>query len=161
MTPPELARISGIAKIPLSFNIASAPLVVGLLAPSAIMRHCNRFALFSVIWPERAAGTRIVHGNSRSASLVILSPQRAADADRLAGDHPGNCVPPLLAISVHHPRHHLIVGPDVRGRNIMIRPYEREYLCCITPCKALQLSPRHILGITPHTALGTPVRKAD
>ena len=74
VTPPALARMSGTTLTPRSCRIASAPGVVGALAPSTTMRARTLPALRSLIAPASAQGARISQSTSKSASRAIASP---------------------------------------------------------------------------------------
>src|SRR5437667_331435 len=101
MTPPAFARMSGITVTPRSRRIASASGVVGPFAPSATIVALMRSALSSRIWEPMAAG-------------------RAADDERLAGDDPRDGLALGHRVGIHHPRHRLLVGAKVRGRDVVV-----------------------------------------
>ena len=70
ITPPELARMSGIMKTSRSSKMASASSVVGPLAASVRMRQQRLPAFFSVICSESAAGISTVQSRVSNSSLV-------------------------------------------------------------------------------------------
>ena len=91
-----------------------------------------------------------------------LSPAaRAADVQRLAGDHAGHRVPLVHRVGVHHPGHGLLVGVHVGRGNILFRPDEVDDLRCVASGHALQLAPAHILWVADDPALGATEGDVD
>jgi len=103
VTPPALARMSGITVRPRLNSMSSAIGVVGPFAASAMIFAFTREAFAEVIWFSSAAGTRMSTGSSSSALFEIDCPGR--NVPRLwppslclwsaAGFSPfGSCTPP-------------------------------------------------------------------
>src|SRR3990167_9582877 len=74
VTPPELAKTSGITVTFFLKNISSAWGVVGPLAISKIILALTCPAFSEVSWFSKAAGTKISTGNSNISLLVIFAP---------------------------------------------------------------------------------------
>jgi hypothetical protein len=54
----------------------------------------------------------------------LSPPHGAADRHRFSGDTAGNGMALVLAVGVHHPSHHLLVGAHVRRGHIHLRADE-------------------------------------
>src|SRR3989449_951226 len=71
VTPPPLARMSGITRMPRLCKMSSASGVVGPFAPSATIFPLMRGAFSDVRMPSRAHGATMSTSSSMSASFVI------------------------------------------------------------------------------------------
>ncbi len=91
-----------------------------------------------------------------------LAPRdRSAQGWRLAGHHRRFGVAHLLAVGVHDPGHHLLVGAHVGRRNVLVRSDEVDDLGRVPPGDPLQLGARQGGGIDSNPALGPAERDAD
>ena len=66
-------------------------------------------------------------------------------------------MPPIDRIGVHHPRHDLLVGADVRGGDIGGWPDQRHDFAGIATRDAFEFFLGVVRGVEPHPALGAPV----
>ena len=106
--------------------------------------------------PQRAE--RRVH---HAAAGRAAAPLGAADGDRLAGDHAGDRVAGVDGVGVHHPGHGLLVGADVRRRDVLLRADDRQDLRDVAAGHPLQLVAGQRLGVDRDAALRPAVRHAD
>ena len=113
---------------------------------------------------RRGAGGREVDGVCRAVDEVSDAPprrlaptQRTANADRLAGDDAGRRAADVDRVGVHHPSHRLLVGAEVRGHHVGLRPDEGNHLLRVAACDALQFSRRKLRGVAGDPALGAAV----
>ncbi len=63
---------------------------------------------------------RLAHAEQHAAPGRFATSERAAQLERLAGDHRGLGAPLVHRVGVHEPRHHLFVGVDVRSRDVAL-----------------------------------------
>src|SRR6516164_6530191 len=61
----------------------------------------------------------------------------------------------MYGIGVHDPRHHLLVGIDVRGRNVFSWSDKINELRCVAARHPFQFPNRHFVRIADDAALGT------
>ena len=83
---------------------------------------------------ERAKGEE-----SDAVTGRLAPPQRAAGADRLAGDDLRHGDALIHRIGVHEPGHHLLVGAHVRRHDVRARPDERDHLLHVAATEVLEL----------------------
>jgi hypothetical protein len=67
----------------------------------------------------------------------------------------------LLAVRVHDPGHHLLVGAHVGSRNVLVGPDEVDDLGGVAAGDPLDLGARQLGGVDPHPSLGASERDAD
>jgi hypothetical protein len=67
------------------------------------------------------------------------APVRSSDHERLAGHHSRNAASLCHRIRVHHPRHGLLVGSEIRGGDVHVGSDERHDLGGVAPGHALTL----------------------
>src|SRR3972149_475586 len=109
--------------------------------------------------------SQMIHGlNSymyASPACRLLSPERTSYTNRFSCYNTRDWISPLVAVCIHHPRHDLLICPDIRGRYVMVRTDQGKYLGSIASRKALKFFSRHIFLIAPYTALGATVGQSD
>ena len=103
----------------------------------------------------------LVADHHHAAAGGLNAPARAADVDRLAGDHAGHRLAHVHGVGVHDPRHGLLVGVHVRRGNVLLRPDELDDLRGVAARHALQLALAHALGIADDAALGSAEGNID
>ncbi len=106
---------------------------------------------------ERVGGAVDKVGHPAAGSLV--TPQRAADGKGLAGHDTGNTVSHVDGIAVHHPRHYLRVGPQVRCHHVDLWANKRDHLLHVPARQALEFAPGHLCRVAGDTAFGPAVGK--
>jgi hypothetical protein len=101
-------------------------------------------------------------GGQEDAAAGRLDPaQRPAEFDRLAGDHAGDGTALVGGVGVHHPRHDLRVGVDVRRRDVLGGPDDDADLAGVAAGDLLEFVQGQLLGIDPDAALGAAIRNVD
>ena len=95
----------------------------------------------------------------RAARGRLLTTQRAADRQRLAGDDAEHGVPLVHRVGVEDPRHRRRVRADVRRRNVLLRPDLVDDLGGEAARHALELRARHRLRVADHSALRAAERQ--
>ena len=93
-----------------------------------------------------------------AAAGRFAPPQRAAHLDRLAGDHRGRGVADVHAVGVHHPRHDLVVGVDVRRGHVLVGTDGVDDLGDIAAGQRLELAARHAGRVADDAALAAAER---
>jgi len=96
----------------------------------------------------------VADGVQRAAGRRLLAPERPADRERLAGDHPEHGVTLVHRVRVEDPRHHRRVGADVGRRNVFLRPDLVDDLARVATRHALELRARQLLRVDDDAALG-------
>ena len=95
---------------------------------------------------------RFTRHDHDAAAGGFAPPERAAHLDRLAGHDGRRGVADVHRVGVHHPRHDLLVGVDVRRRHVLFRtdrvddfgdvaPRQRFDLALATSCVGSQITP--------------------
>ena len=87
-------------------------------------------------------------------------PERAADADRFAGDNTRNSVAGMDGIGVHHPGHGLFVGAHVRRHDIDLFADERDHFLGVTAGQPFQFGEGEFARVAGDAALGAAVGQA-
>ena len=103
----------------------------------------------------------LVADNHNSAAGGFAASARSADVDGLAGNARRHRLPHVHGVGIHHPRHDLFVGIDVRGRNIFFWSDEFNQFGSIAPRHALDFAHRHLVGIANYAALRPAERDVD
>ena len=101
---------------------------------------------------------------SWALALLISAPlpaQAAAQRDGLAGDYAGGGGAVVHGVRVHHPRHGLGVGVDVRGGNILVRADDDADLAGVAPCDALEFRARIVARVETDATLGAAKGQVD
>src|ERR1700727_1019017 len=98
---------------------------------------------------------RFIAYDADAPSRGLAPPARPADVQRLSCNYGGDSLAHVHGIGIHDPRHHLLVGVDVRRGNILLRADELDQLCRVAARHPLQLADRHFFRIADHTTLGT------
>ncbi len=99
--------------------------------------------------------------HEHAAAGRLAAAQRAAQRDRLAGDDAGRRAALVHRIGVHHPRHHLFVGVDVRRRDVLVRSDDDVDFAGIAARHAFELGARQLARVDADAALGAAVRHVD
>ena len=86
---------------------------------------------------------------------------RAADVERLAGDHAGDGLAHVHGVGVHDPGHGLLVGVHVGRGNVLLRSDEVDDLRGVAAGHALQFALAHCFGIADDAALGAAEGNVD
>ena len=97
--------------------------------------------------------TSLFDHHQASARRRILATFAAADRHRLAGHHAESRKSLGHRVGIHHPGHRLRIGIDVRRRNILLGPDQRQNFRRIAPRHPLELWLAHPLRIANHAAL--------
>ncbi len=100
----------------------------------------------------------LARGDHHAASGGLAPPERAAHLDRLAGDDRRRGMADVHRIGVHHPRHDLRVGVDVRRRDILLGTDRVDDLGDIAPGQRFDLALRHLGRIADDAALAAAER---
>src|SRR5437899_308160 len=101
---------------------------------------------------------RLVEGVDDAAARGFPPPSGAADDERLAGDDARDGLALSHRVGVHHPRHRLLIGAEVRRRDVVIGADHEHDLGGIASREVLPLGHRHCPRVAPHASLGAPVR---
>ncbi len=96
---------------------------------------------------------RLADGVDDAVAGGFGAPERAAAAQGLAGDDAGGVLPDELGVLVHHPAHHLRVGADVRGGDVLARADIAPHLLHPAAAQALLLGDGEGGGVNGHAAL--------
>ncbi len=108
-----------------------------------------------------ALGGRFATHHIHAAAGRFVPTQAAAEGNRLAGDDAGGGAADVHREGIHHPRHGLLIGVDVRRRDILVRPDDDADFAGVTARDALQFAFRERLRIEADAALGTAVWHID
>ena len=107
-----------------------------------------------------ALGSLGAHGEDASAGGLATT-ERSTEVHRLAGDHAGGGGAFVHGIGVHHPRHHLFVGVDVGGGNVLGGADDDPDLAGVAPGHALKFSAGELPRVHTDAALGAAVGHVD
>ena len=109
----------------------------------------------------RAGDAEPIHraeGEEGDAMPGRLAPsERAARADRFAGDDLGNGDALIHGIGVHEPGHRLLVGAHVGRHHVDAGPDERDHLLHVAARKVLELAERQRARIDRDAALAAAI----
>ncbi|MNY07366.1 hypothetical protein D3C86_1401660 [compost metagenome] len=108
---------------------------------------------------EVAGGFRADHEHAAAGSLVTA--QRPAQRDRLAGHHAGGRAARVHRVGIHHPGHDLGVGIHVRRRNILGRADDQVDFTGVAARQAFQFGRGERARIHADAALCTTVGHID
>ena len=89
----------------------------------------------------------------------IFPPQAAADGQRLPRDDTRDGIAHFLAVGIHHPGHHLRVGPDVGSGDVFLRADQVKDFSGITAGESLQLRAGQFFRRHADSSLGPAVGK--
>ncbi len=98
-----------------------------------------------------------VEGTARGR---LAAAERAADRERLARDDAEHGVALVHRVGVEDPGHHALVGADVGGRDVLLRPDLVDDLARVAARHPLELAAGELLGIDDHAALRAAERQA-
>ena len=91
-------------------------------------------------------GNRLANGVEDPLGGRLHAARRAAELDRLPGDHRGGELPPVHGVGVHDPAHDLGVRAHVGGGDVPVRPEEVDHLGEVAPGEPLQLPRESFAG---------------
>ena len=103
-------------------------------------------------------GERLVATHHYPAPGSFPSSARPAQLNRLSGYDRGCSLSNMHRVGVHHPRHGLFAGADVRCGNIALRPQPFRQFRGVPPRQSLYFSARQLARVTNHSALCAPKR---
>ncbi len=95
-----------------------------------------------------------VAADHHAATSGFASSAGAAEFDGLAGDDGSGGFADVHRISVHDPRHGLLVRADVRGGNVALRTKPVGKFGCVTASEAFQFASRKFARIANDAAFG-------
>ena len=98
---------------------------------------------------------RLVADDHQAAAGGLAAALRAAHLNRLAGDHGGGGAPHVHRVGVHDPGHDLLVGAQVRRRNVALGTEPLDQFGCVAPRDAFEFAAREFGGIADDAALGS------
>ena len=91
----------------------------------------------------------------------VVAAERAAEHDRLAGDHRRRGMADDVGVFVGHPPHHRGVGIDIGGGNVPVGTDEVVKRADVGAAQPFQFEVREPLGVHRHSALGAAERQVD
>ena len=98
------------------------------------------------------------HEEHQPTPCCLPSGDASAEGGWLSGHHRRDRVADVLRVGVHEPRHDLLVGPQVGGGDVCLRPDHVDDLHREPAGDPLQLGPGETHRVDPHPALGAPER---
>ncbi len=117
----------------------------------ALNRHAQTFG-------RQAQPLGQVTGQVKAAARRrVLTPDRTAQRNRLAGDHSGRRLPLDGGVLIGHPAHDHGVGVDIGRRDIAIRPDDARESLDIGARQPLQLGLGQALGVDLHRPLAAAI----
>ena len=100
-----------------------------------------------------------LHGDDHAAAAGGLgAAARAAQRERLAGNHGGGGLALVHRVGIHDPGHGLRIGVDVRRGHVAVRTDDVHDFGCVAAGDALQFAGRKQIGIADHAAFAAAER---
>src|SRR5262245_26169816 len=109
---------------------------------------------------EAQASGRLVEHIDQATTGGLSPARRPAHDERLAGHHARDTLALGHGVSVHDPGHRLLVGAEIRRRNVEIRTDEEDDLGRVAPRQGLSLPEGQRPGVTADAPLGPAVGQA-
>src|SRR5262245_4494097 len=109
---------------------------------------------------EAQASGRLVEHVDQATTGGLAPARRPAHDERLAGHHARDTPALGHGVAVHDPGHRLLVGAEIRRRDVEIRTDEEDDLGRVAPRQGLPLPERQRAGVAADAPLGAPVGEA-
>ena len=155
--------------MPRGFQIAPrTSLTPAMSAPSRQRRRAATEPTLPKPWmatvrPRSSRPRRLAAWYSTYTRPRPVASRRPADPptiERFAGHHPRHALPLGHRVGVHDPGHRLLIGAEIRGRDVEIGPDEKDDLGGVAPREGLALPEGERTGVAANAALGASVGQA-